>query len=116
MINRKKASLLVTLALAVPVVLAGCGNGERVIVKDGTFRGFPARAVVDADGRSIALNNKGDENRESQLRSGIKGVDSDNDGRLDEILLYRILSGHPLEQYVNLDSLELAYKTIIGKK
>ncbi len=76
---------------------------------EGTFRNFNVRAGMSRQGhRNVVLES------DFPIDSYTHGVDFNGDNTFDDIRLKDIPRGHQLEDYANSDSLNLAYKTIMG--
>lgn len=102
----KSLKNLVKIAFVSLIGLTGCRDMSNDFDKKGNFRGYPARAGISPYGRHVRLD--ADENQTTYILA----IDMLNDGQFEEIRLRNLPSGHPLEKYADLDSLELAYKQI----
>jgi len=105
-IGKKVAPYILTGVLTVGGY--GCANNDNHFVEEGKFRGYPTKAGIGTSGRRVTIY-PDSLNSEHKLSA----VDTDNNGRFDEIYLRNLKKGHTLEQYVHPDSLEMAYNEIV---
>ena len=101
----RKAPRLTTLFGAGLIALSGLVGCKQIpsVVTMGKFRGYDVRLIVNSE-RIMWLADS----------TGYLHVidEAPYDGRFDDIKSY-VPKGHPLKNYANPDSLELAYETIL---
>jgi hypothetical protein len=109
--NKMKAIQKIATLGALVLALSGCGGKQESIeVKDGSFRGYPVHVIDDhVWARQITMTEKGNPTIYVHAQ-GTHGY------KFNTIELNKVREGSPLEKYANLDSLELAYKTIMQQK
>lgn len=96
-----------TITLASLIGLAGCSEkGKEVSYKEGTFRGYDIIIREGVLGKEIQIN------RDISKDSYLYARDRDGNGVVDEIFLWSIPKGSPIEKYANPDSLEVAYNEV----
>jgi len=115
--NRSRSnSLILGLAGLLTASIVGCGPSVPEQHKQGRFRGFEVTVDIGWFGpRNIKLEDKTANYRATFLIARDRSRGSLPDGRFDEISLKYVPKGHILERYANLDSLELAYQTVMDK-
>ena len=115
--NRLKSNPLVLgLAGLLTTSVVGCGPRVPEQHNQGRFRDFEVTIDIDLWGpRNIKLEDKTANYRQTFLTASDRSEGSLPDGRFDEISLKYVPKGHILERYANLDSLELAYQTVMDK-
>ncbi|HLC73777.1 MAG TPA: hypothetical protein VJH20_04040 [Candidatus Nanoarchaeia archaeon] len=115
--NRLKSnSLVLGLAGLLSTSMAGCEPNVPELHQQGRFRDFEVTVDIDWLGpRNIKLEDNTQSYRKTYLTASDRSEGSLPDGRFDEISLKYVPKGHILERYANLDSLELAYQTVMDK-
>lgn len=101
MSSEAKAALA-ALAFGIPATLyVNCDTQDtQNIAVDKNIGGYTVRADSVGRLRRISIN---------EGNNYLTAIDSDNDGRFDEINLVDLPKGHPLEQFANLNELERVY-------
>lgn len=89
-------------------ILLGCATSITHFTKEGEFKGYPVRVGVKNEGRRITIYSNSFDSK-----SKLTALDTDNDGRFDEVYLRNLEKGHPLEQYEPLDSLNKIYDEVL---
>lgn len=102
---------IIKYGLALPIILGsinfGC-IGSPTLIKKGYFRDFEAKITKYANGyRTISLD---DISNDGSISA--KDYSSTKDW-FHEVEMHMINKGDRLENYLNSDSLELAYKTVL---
>jgi len=110
-LKMEKTSRICAFALGTLATLCGCVDTSNFVIKDGKVDNYEARIGIDGAGRHIVIY--GDK-RFSEGR--LSAVDSDNDGRFDNISLIDLPKGHPLEDYTSVTKLEEAYDNFIEEQ
>ncbi len=81
-------------------------NSEDFFVRTGDYNGFKAKAAYDVNGRMVLIDDN------DILTDGyLVAHDQSNEGRFNSIRT-SFHKGHPTDKFINLDSLEMIYKTI----
>jgi hypothetical protein len=107
--NRKISGLMAFVA-SLPLLFGGCRDRSKDFGKFGKVDGYNAVAFVDGPSRRVTIYAGND------IEDGyITALDRENDGRFDEIQMYKIPKGHPLEKRASLEGMEQAYAEVAGK-
>lgn len=99
--------LICALMLFASVSIIGCQDRDKNFHKEGHFRDFYLSVSFSGGERTVFLSS------DSLGKEYFIAKDYNEDSRFDRIDLFNLPKGHPLEAYVSLDSLEMAYKYMI---